>query len=159
VAGLADHEGLASPFRHHIRPPGLWPSRLVEVGELANMVSLYLPVVLADLAPAGEEPADQLFAAGGTGGWLAVDENRVLAPPKWWITESCDQGPAAVAVGGGLEALAWPVRRADDGVVLGRHLRHRRVVLTGQGLSYPRFRRVPVTWNRPAPGWVPDRSG
>lgn len=39
MAGGADHEGLASPGSHELRPRRLWLSRLCEVGKLAYVMN------------------------------------------------------------------------------------------------------------------------
>ena len=81
MAGLADHKGLASPFGHECHPRRLRPSRLVEVGELADVVNFDLAGVLAHLTPSRSEPVDQLLAAEGDRGEFAVGEDRVLVAP------------------------------------------------------------------------------
>ncbi|HET6919827.1 MAG TPA: hypothetical protein VFI46_10225 [Jiangellaceae bacterium] len=53
VAGGADHEGFAASFGHEFCPCGLRLSRLVEVGEFADVVDVHRAGVLAHLAPAG----------------------------------------------------------------------------------------------------------
>ena len=64
VAGPADHEGLASPFGHELRPCWLWLSHSFEVGEFAHLVDLSVLGAPAGLAGARQQPSDQLFAAG-----------------------------------------------------------------------------------------------
>jgi hypothetical protein len=81
VAGGADHEGLAPFPGHEVRPLGLWPSWPGEVGELADLMNFHHGPLLAPLAPGREEPADQLLAAGGGQGWLAVIKDRFALPP------------------------------------------------------------------------------
>jgi hypothetical protein len=75
----ADHEGLPAHGGHEVRPRGLWLSRFGEVGEAADLVDFHRAVALAPLTPAGQEPGDQLFAAGGRD-WQAVIEDRLLLP-------------------------------------------------------------------------------
>src|SRR5258707_11335132 len=98
VAGFADHEGLASPPRHDLRPLG-WVglSGLVEIGELADLVHAHLVRLPAELAPSCEEPMDQLLASGGGSDWFAVGQDRVLLPPERDTTERCDQRLPALA--------------------------------------------------------------
>ena len=81
VAGGADDEGLASSFRHEFGPCRLWLSGPVEVGEFTDVVCLHLVRAVADLAPVGKQPIDELFAArwGRTG--LAVGEDRAASMP------------------------------------------------------------------------------
>ena len=83
VAGSADHEGLASPFRHELGPRWLWSSRLGEVGESADVVRVHLGPLLADLTAARPDPGDELLAlaAGRAGDGEAVDQDRHLLPP------------------------------------------------------------------------------
>ena len=80
MAGRADHEGLAPHRGHAVCPRRLWSPRLGEVGELADLVCLYLGPMFADLAPVGPEPFDQLVASAAAGdrGWLAIGEDRVF---------------------------------------------------------------------------------
>jgi hypothetical protein len=77
VAGSADHEGLASPFRHQLSPRWLWSSRLDEVDESADVVHVHLGLLLAELTAASPDPDDKLLAlgAGRAGDSEAVDEN------------------------------------------------------------------------------------
>ena len=63
-----------------LRPRGLWSPRLVEVGELADLVGLHRSATLAPLAPSCREPGDQLCAANSDRGWLTVDDDRCLLP-------------------------------------------------------------------------------
>ena len=83
VAGSADHEGLASPFRHELGPRWLWSSRLGEVGESADVVHVHLGLLLAELTAARPDPGDELLAlaAGRAGDGEAVDQDRHLLPP------------------------------------------------------------------------------
>ena len=104
---------------------------------------MHLVRVSADLAPSSAEPIDQLFAGSGGRDWRAVVEGRVLLPYERDTTERCDQWFASLAaLNAGLQALAWPVRRLDRGLVPAGHRRDRRAVLAGQrleqrGLHYP----------------------
>jgi hypothetical protein len=78
----ADHEGFASPFGHELGPCRLWLPRRGEVGELADLVNLHTGSVLAHLAPAGPEPADQLGSFPLAGGdWQAVGDDRPFLLP------------------------------------------------------------------------------
>ena len=52
MAGAADHEGLAPPFRHDLSPRWLWSSPLGEVGKSADVVHLHLGLLLAELTAA-----------------------------------------------------------------------------------------------------------
>src|SRR6266705_295053 len=109
VAGSADDEGLASPLGHERGPRGRWLSGRVEVGEFTYVVCLYVGRALADLAPVGEKPCDQLFTTGGRQG-LAVGEDRVPLPLEWYAAEPCHEWfPALATVG------------ADDCVVVVAH--------------------------------------
>src|ERR1700716_84597 len=63
---------LGRSFRHELRPGWLWSSRSGEVGEFADLVDFHRGPVFAELAPARLEPGDQLLAADGDRGWLAV---------------------------------------------------------------------------------------
>src|SRR6476660_7579415 len=135
VAGLADVKGLAPPPRHQFRPRGPWLSRLAEVGELADLVHMHLAAVPADLAPVRQEPGDQLLMADDARDKGAIGDDRILLPPERNAAEPCDQWLPAAAFDLGLQALAWPVRCVDDGLVLAGHLRHRRAVLVRQGLQ------------------------
>lgn len=83
LAGSADHEGLASPFRHELGPRWLWSSRLGEVGESADVVHVHLGPLLAELTAAHPDPGDELLAlaAGRAADGEAVDQDRHLLPP------------------------------------------------------------------------------
>ena len=99
-------------------------------------MNLHLVRVAADLAPPGAEPIDQLFAGGGGRDWRAVCEGRVLLPFERDTTERCDQWFASLAVlNPGVQALVWPVRRLDRGLVPAGHGRDRRAVLASQRLE------------------------
>jgi hypothetical protein len=99
-------------------------------------VHLHLVRVSADLAPPSAEPSDQLFAGSGGRERRAVVEGRVLLPYERDTTERRDQWFAFLAaLNPGLQALAWPVRRVDRGLVPAGHGRDRRAVLAGQRLE------------------------
>jgi hypothetical protein len=97
VAGFANHEGLASPSCHDLRPFGLWLFELVEVGELANLVHAHLLWFSADLALSREEPVDQLFAAGfarrGTRSVKIAVRCRLSGMPPNVATNGCFPSP------------------------------------------------------------------
>ena len=124
VAGLADHEGLASPFRHELCPRGLWSFRCGQVSEFADLVHIDGGSSITEFAPAGEEPGDQLLADGGRN-WYAVVEGRFLLPFQRDFTEACDQWFPVVTVDAGLEACAWPVGCLDGRFEFTSHLCHR----------------------------------
>ena len=81
VAGGADHEGLTSPFHHDFHPRRSWRARLVELGELADMVDLHVTASLAELALSPDEPGDQLFVGISCLAWNTVLKDRVLLSP------------------------------------------------------------------------------
>ena len=56
MAGYADHEGLASPFRHELGPHGLCRSGLAEVGEFTDVVNNNIARLLTDLTFSREQP-------------------------------------------------------------------------------------------------------
>jgi len=61
VAGYADHEGFASPFRHEFGPHGLCRSGSAEVGEFADVVNNNIARLLADLTfPASSRSGSSL---------------------------------------------------------------------------------------------------
>src|SRR6266700_6779144 len=65
VAAAAGDEGLAPPHGHEVHPGGFLASaRLAEIGELADVVDFQVHRVLAYLTASGQEPVDQLVAAG-----------------------------------------------------------------------------------------------
>ena len=115
VAGSADHEGLASPLGHELRPRGLWPSRLGEVGELADLVHLHLGPCArtARSGPRRSRWISSLLRRVRRGG-EAVDEDRLLLPferdpaEPWRPAASCParstlaskqvRGPCGVAM-------------------------------------------------------------
>jgi hypothetical protein len=78
VAGGADDEGFPTSFGHELIPYGLRLPWSLQVGELTDLVDIHRGGLLAQLAPAGLEPGDQLFAADGDRGRDAVGEDRVL---------------------------------------------------------------------------------
>ena len=66
MAGSADHEGLASPSCHDLHPfRPLWLPRLLEVGELSDLVHLHLVRPPTHLTPSRLEPLNQLSLARG----------------------------------------------------------------------------------------------
>ena len=80
VAGSADHEGLASPFRHELGPRWLWSSRLGEVGESADVVHVHLGPLLAELTAARPDPGDALRPGLGTRGGGSPRWGVISAP-------------------------------------------------------------------------------
>jgi hypothetical protein len=97
VAGLADHNGFASPFRHGLCPRGLvWPS-CVEIGQFADLVDLHRVRAVAELASSLKESCNDFLAAVDDLGRCAVDDDRVFLPCEWDSTEPCDQWLPAVA--------------------------------------------------------------
>ena len=80
MAGGADHKGLASPFDHDAVPRGLGWSGSCKVGELADVMNDHLAGLLAELAPAPQEPGDQLGARVGDPFREAVVDDRRLLP-------------------------------------------------------------------------------
>ena len=95
MAACADHEGLAFALSHQTDPGGpvgsSWP---VEVGEFVDMVDLQPYPSLAELAPSGHEPVDQLIAFDGRQGWLSIGDD-----------------------GGGLLFERDPAKRATSGIL------------------------------------------
>src|SRR4051794_30402870 len=55
---------------------------------------------------------------------------------EWYFTEPCHQRLPVIAFDACFETGAQSVRCLDFGFVLGRHLRHRRVMLACQGLEH-----------------------
>src|SRR5215467_9806912 len=78
VAGRADDQRLAPHPGHELGPLRLWPPRVGEIGEGADVVHLHLGASPAPLAPAAAEPADQLLAlaAASCRGYVAVIDDR-----------------------------------------------------------------------------------
>ena len=136
VAAVADHQGLTTPFHHRLYPYGLVRTGLDEVGELVDVMHLDAIRLPAELASPLQQPFDQLLVGIERSVRLTVDDDRCLLPFERDPAEPGDQWVPAVADDAGLEARARPVRCHDFGLVLGRHLRHRRAVLTGQGLEH-----------------------
>src|SRR5439155_1332690 len=125
---------------HDCRPYGWWLSGFVEVGEFTVVVYLHLVRAVADLAPVGEQPCDQLLAPRWGRVCAAVGEDRVALPFEWYAAESCHEWfPALATVDAVLEAGARPVWGVDGGLVSAGHLRHRRVVLCGQRFQHRGF--------------------
>src|SRR3954470_3372348 len=107
---------------------------------------------VADLAPPGEEPVDQLFAGGDRDG-TAVEYDRCLLPLEWYAAEPGDQWLPALALDPGFETPPFAMRGVNGGPVFAGHLRHRRAVLECQGLEHGGF-------HDPAqPGQSPDVAG
>ena len=111
MAGGADHEGLAPLGGHELRPSGLRPSWLAEVGEFADLVDFHVGPRVRSTRTAGQEPGDQFLAADGPGG-KAVGDDRLLLPfqrnaaEPWRPVASC---PAVRCVAS--KQIARPVRR------------------------------------------------
>src|SRR5688572_23967462 len=126
VAAVADHQGLPTPFGHLLYPYGLVRTGLDEVGELMDVMYLDAIHSPAQLASSLQQPLDQLLVGIERPMRLAVDDDRRLLPFESDPAEPCDQRLPAVADDAGLEARAPPIRCHDFGLVLGRHLRHRR---------------------------------
>jgi hypothetical protein len=93
VAGMADHEGLAVPLCHELRPCGLRLSRPREIGESADLVHLHVGSVLAEFTSARSQATDQFgaLAAGRGRDGLAVVEYRRLVPVQRYATEPGEQ--------------------------------------------------------------------
>ena len=125
MAGLADHKGLASHFRHDFRPHR---SRFqcVEISEFTDVMDLNLALVLADLASTDEESTDQLRAPDDDRGYRTVGEDRVSLSFQRDTAEPCDQWLAALAaLTADLQTFTWTMGCVDGGRVFGRHLGHR----------------------------------
>jgi hypothetical protein len=97
VAGLANDEGLAPFPGHEGRPRGLAWSRCSEPGEFGDLVDSHRGALLAQLAPAGAEPVDQLLAGCGCQDRNGIDDEPVLVSPQWYPAEPCYQVLLAVA--------------------------------------------------------------
>ena len=105
LAGVADHEGLASPLCHDPHPFRLFGR--VEVGEVADLMHLHRAGSLADLAPSGQQPMDDLLATRRRWEWRAVHGDRVNLPPERDTAERRDQRSAVLAaLNDSLEASA-----------------------------------------------------
>ncbi len=155
MAGGADDERFAPHARHQGGPSRLRRSRCAEVGQLADLVHLHRVALLAPLAPAAQEPGDQLLAAGGRQDRQAVIQDRFLLPFERDTAEPCHQWFPARPLGAGLEAGPGPVRGDGDGLVLAGHLGHRRAVPGGQRLEHGGFRCPPQPVQ---PGDVPGEQ-
>jgi len=136
MAGGANHQGLASPIGHGLGPQGLEWSGSGEVGELTDVVNFHVVLLLTDLASILEEPSHDFLVRIVDPNRLAVDDRRRFLPMEWCFPEPCDQWLPAVAFDACFEAGAQPARCLDFGFMLGRHLRHCRVVLACQGLEH-----------------------
>ena len=110
MAGAADHQGLAPPPGHLLRPRGLRPSRPVQVRESSDVVHRDAVRVLAELTPVRQEPGDQLLVADDARDQDPVGDDRVLLPSQRNTAEPCDQWLPAVAFDPGFQALSGPVR-------------------------------------------------
>src|SRR5438132_860044 len=100
----ADEERLAPHACHQAGPLRLRRSRRAEVGQLADLVRLHRAALLAPLAPAAQEPGDQLLAAGGGRDRQAVIKDRLLVPFERDAAEPRHQWLPARPLGTGLEA-------------------------------------------------------
>ena len=136
MAVAAGHEGLAATLGHDLCPVGWLLAKPVEMGEFADMVHFDVVRLPAELASARQEPSDQLLGWVDRPGHEAVGEDRLLLPLEGNTSEPGHQGLLADTSDAGLEARSWPMRCVDLGLVTGRHLRHRRAVLAGQGLEH-----------------------
>jgi hypothetical protein len=112
----ADDEALPAFLGHELVPDGLRSPRPCEVGELADVVCIHLSVrSLAQLAPSGLEPSDQLFPPDRDRAGHAVDQDRVpfffrrkgmppnratsgLRPSRSTLTSKHLRGPDGVAM-------------------------------------------------------------
>src|SRR5688572_439299 len=136
---MADHEGLAPLPDHEGRPRGLAWSWRPEPSELGDLMDNHRAVLLAELAPARAEPVDQLLAGCGHRDRNGVGDEPVVVSQERYPAEPCYQVLLAVAVDSGLEARTQPVWCLDLGLVAGRHLGHRGLVLGCQGLEHRRL--------------------
>ncbi len=90
MAVSTDYERLSSPLDHKCHPRGHCVlARLDEIGEFSDLVDLHPLRTPAYLAAVQQESGDQLLVADRLGdqralcrGLYAVDEDRVLLPPK-----------------------------------------------------------------------------
>ena len=114
--------------------PGL-PNR----ASLATWWTGHRAVPLAQLAPAHAEPVDQLLARCGHRDRNGVDDEPVLVSQERYPAEPCYQAPSCRRGDPGFEARSQPVWCLDLGLVTGRHLGHRGLVLCRQGLEHRRL--------------------
>jgi hypothetical protein len=147
-AGMAvstDYERLSSPPDHELHPRGHCVlARPDEIGEFSDLVHLHPLRTPAHLAAVQQESGDQFPVTDRSGdqqalceGLYAVGEDRVLLPPKRNTTEPRDQRLVTLAaLHADLKASARPEGSLDGRFVLAGHLRHRRVILAGQGLEH-----------------------
>src|SRR6266496_916949 len=135
MAVLADHKGLAPPFRHDCRPyRSVRLAELVEVRELSDVVHFNVSRALADLASARKESGDQLLGSDRST-WLTVLKYGLLLPPEWYPSVPSDQSfTAAGAFDSRFEARARTVWGVDFGLISRRRLRYGRAVLACEGL-------------------------
>lgn len=65
MAGAADDQGLAAPFRHEVHPCGfVGPVVTVEVSEFAQVMDFQPVGGLAELALPGQQPVDEPCRCG-----------------------------------------------------------------------------------------------
>jgi len=95
--------------------------------------------LLVQLTPLSQEPDHQLLAGVVRPVGNAVGKDRIPVAHEWYPAEPGYQGLLAVAFDAGFEARSWPVRRVDGGLVFGRHLAHRGLVLGRQRLEHRRL--------------------
>src|SRR5262245_47657660 len=110
MAATADHEGLTPPHGHEVHPCGvLTAAGLVEVGALADMVHLQLPLGFTNLAALGKEPVDPRVAPGAGHDRGDVGTNGRALPSE---REPADAGnprrPAPIARDGDVQARTRP---------------------------------------------------
>jgi hypothetical protein len=135
VAGAADREGLTPHLGHFRRPGRLSRAGFPEAGELADLVHQHLARLPAQFASPFQEPVDQfLLRVEDRPGDVAV-QYRVFLPHQWNPAEPGYQVRLAVSLDPGLEAGTQPVWCLDLGLMPGRHLGHRGLVLGCQGFS------------------------
>jgi hypothetical protein len=89
VAAAAYDQGFAPSHGHEVHPCGfVSPSRLVEIGELADVVDFQVHRVLADLTASGQEPMDQLVTPGAGQDRPLVGEYGCACSPEWDSAEA-----------------------------------------------------------------------
>src|SRR3954470_12363258 len=137
MAVLADHKGLAAPFRHNRRPYRFFRlTQVVEVGELSDVVDLHVSRALAELTSIRKESGDQLLGTDRST-WLTVLQDGLLLPSEWYPSVPSDQWlSAAGAFDRCFEARARPVWSIDFGFIFRRCLRYGRAVLACEGLQH-----------------------
>src|SRR2546421_3237478 len=138
MTAFADHQGLALAHGHRVFP--LWPfrtSRLIEIGEFADVVDLQSLASLADLALPGQEPVNQLVSPGSGHDGLAVADDSFALSLERDPAEAGNQWLLPLfTVHRDLEARPPAVRSVHGRLVLAGHLRNGRLVLAGQGLEH-----------------------